>query len=257
MAANAAAAGALALTNKQFANAIGHYTRALTESPTSPDYHIQRSIAYQRSSPPQHELALRDAESGVYYAHQRGKREQIIRAQMRRGISLYALGRYADAKKCFDWVRERGGDDRLDMWDQKVDLQIKRADTSAEGTAATVVEIPQPNEAQEMSDGGKNMDRVTGGSRVEVVPTPSEKIRHEWYQTAQAVVVSVLAKNVPGNQVTVETHERSVSQVRQAPDFPTLLTFGSFSCLALRLVSHVQWIRLRLVSRPSVRRHRP
>ena len=45
----------------------------------------------------------------------------------------------------------------------------------------------------------------------EGVQTPANKIRHEWYQTADTVVVTLFAKGVPKDKATIEVQERALA----------------------------------------------
>ena len=90
-----AARGKKALDAKDYETAIEEFTAAIKESPTSPDFFIQRSIAHQRAR--KFDEALADAEQAVLNAQKRAKKESIVEGQLRRGIALHSLGRYADA----------------------------------------------------------------------------------------------------------------------------------------------------------------
>ena len=47
----------------------------------------------------------------------------------------------------------------------------------------------------------------------EGVQTPASKIRHEWYQTADSVVVTLLARGVPKDKATIDIQPHSVCPV--------------------------------------------
>ena len=85
-----AARGAVALESQSFDAAVTHYTAAIAAHPRAPDYYIKRSAARlrQRAAPPDqtshHQLALQDAETAVVLARERGRRELIGPAQLRR-----------------------------------------------------------------------------------------------------------------------------------------------------------------------------
>lgn len=116
-----ASRGAAALAAKDFPSAITHYTTALSQSPRAPAYYINRSIAYTRLNSaqegPKLDLALQDAEIAVALAVQRGRREVLIEAQMRRGIVLFNLGRYADALFVLEKVKGMVGAGKKDEED--------------------------------------------------------------------------------------------------------------------------------------------
>ncbi|KAJ5759838.1 hypothetical protein N7520_006994 [Penicillium odoratum] len=110
---NAASQGEKALADSNAPLAIQHFTRALTELPRAPKYYIHRSTAYSRLKPadggPNRVAALRDAEIAVFLARERGNRELILSAQMRRGIILFQLERYGDAHFIFEKIEAKAG----------------------------------------------------------------------------------------------------------------------------------------------------
>ena len=215
-----AALGAAALDRKDYQSAIKHYTSAISELPTSPDYYIKRSTAYHRSSPPADDEALRDAERATYYAHKRGKKELIATAQMRRGIALFGLRRWVDAEKCFLWSQKKNEKEPgLGIWRKKLEVErMKSKDDDHHHHDGTVIEIPEPHpeasfrltQALRSEDNGVGND----GSNTPTIPTsqtPANKIRHDWYQTSDTVVVTLLARGVPKDQTSIDIQERSVS----------------------------------------------
>ncbi|KAI9802312.1 MAG: hypothetical protein M1833_001818 [Piccolia ochrophora] len=215
-----AAAGSLALDSKEYSAAVKHYTAALSDTPTSPVYLIKRSTAYQRSSPAQYDEALRDADAAVHYALARGKKELIASAQMRRGIALFGLRRFADAGQCLEWAKKRHEKEQgLGLWEKKVQVELDKAKANGVSEEVTVVEIPTP-EARPSNPDGENTTLAKNGTKAaqaatsqiaEGVQTPANKIRHEWYQTSDKIVVTLFAKGVPKDKALVDIQEQAVS----------------------------------------------
>ncbi|KAI9822408.1 MAG: hypothetical protein M1827_000127 [Pycnora praestabilis] len=213
-----AARGASALTAGNYAEAITHYTAAIKSSPTAVVYYIKRSTAYQRLPEPNYDSAVADAEVAVVLAQKRGKRELIAQAQLRRGIGYFGLGRWADAKFCFGIVKRLNEkESSLPIWEKKVEMKLGRLEEGDKGAELNVKEIP---EVLEVVDGKKDTKDQTPvaskGSELRNdtnvgVQTPASKIRHEWYQTAENVVITLLAKGVPKDKAVVDLHDRSVS----------------------------------------------
>ena len=240
--------GAALLEANNPLEAVSAYTKALIEHPTSPDYFIQRSTAFTRLSPPRHGPALQDAEKAVLYGHQRSKRASIQAAQHRRVVSLYNLGRYADAKHLLETMRpwvdkeDKKGNMQIDMWMSKANNKLKTA--TDEQKAVSVEEKPSielPSEKQRANilrrqikpDGSYNFDweneEVTATPAVTATesatsqpanstsntsakaPTTTSKIRHEWYQNAQSVIVTLYAKGVSKDKAEVDIQDDSVS----------------------------------------------
>ncbi|KAE8351757.1 hypothetical protein BDV28DRAFT_13815 [Aspergillus coremiiformis] len=276
---DSATQGDKALASSDFPGAICHYTQALVELPRAPPYYLKRSTAYSRLKPadggPCSQTALRDAEIALTLAQERGKRELILAAQMRRGVALYQLERYGDAAFVFEIVQkktgtvaEKGGmsermkdamgmtggaqstskhgyEQELPIWMLKVKSQLKRLPDGDEKAAITVAEFPRgvhiPSETElkqqldalksgKIGDNGvqeqdaagdktitgevstsKTADSTNDAARSAPSTTPSDKVRHEWYQSNDSVVVTLYVKGVPKDKVDVELHDESTS----------------------------------------------
>lgn len=250
-----ASKGAKALEASDSATAIEEYTKALIEHPTSPDYFTQRSIAFTRVKPARYELALQDAEFGVLSGQKRGKRDKIQAAQQRRVVCLYNLGRYADAKLVLDgmkqWRPQNSKPQQMEhnMWEAKINGKLKLTPQ-----VATVSEYPKESlpddkalkkllQQQLKKDGTFNYD----GDHVDVdtvdepmaVPTAQvtktaaesvsqsastalpQKIRHEWYQNNQNVIITIYAKGVAKDKIDVDIEEDSLSVSFPHPSDPS------------------------------------
>lgn len=222
-----AARGAAALAAGDFAAAVSHYTDAISSNHLAVDYYIKRSTAYTRVSPPDHSSALRDAEIAVNLAAKRGKRELIAQSQLRRGIALFGLERWADARECFNWVRKLNEKEKsLQIWGIKVEGRLKGLEEGDERAKATVKEIPdvelpkensgkkvqkQAEEKEEKSDPKSEEAKAPAAeTKIEGVQTPASKIRHEWFQTNDDVVVTLFAKGVPKDKTSVEIQGNSL-----------------------------------------------
>ncbi|KAK5089783.1 Cochaperone protein [Exophiala xenobiotica] len=235
--------GAKALTEGDPATAVVEYTKALIDYPTSPDYFTQRSIAFSRLKPARHDLSLQDAEYGVLCGQKRGKRDKIQAAQHRRVVALYNLEKYADAKLVIDsmkrWRPSNSKPQTMehDMWSAKIDSKLKN--NAQQPTAAEYPSIPLPDDKalkktlqkQLKKDGSFNFDgeeqddapasSTTASTTAQNVATASntpamttaapQKIRHEWYQNNQNVIITIYAKGVQKDKTEVDIAEDSVS----------------------------------------------
>ncbi|KAA6413175.1 MAG: SGS-domain-containing [Lasallia pustulata] len=224
-----ASRGAAALSSSDFPSAISHYTAAISSNSQAVDYYIKRSTAYTRTSPADHPSALKDAETAVVLAHKRGKRELIAHAQLRRGIALFGLERWADAEQCFGWVKKLSPKETsLLIWEKKVEGKLKICETGDTRTVVTVTELPEvevpkveevkkaekkaemtPDETSTTS--GPTGREMTAEKKEEGVQTPANKIRHEWYQTPENVIVTLFARGVPKDKATVEIQRQSLA----------------------------------------------
>ncbi|KAJ5109333.1 hypothetical protein N7456_006008 [Penicillium angulare] len=273
---NSAAQGEKALLESNAPLAIQHFTRALSELPRAPSYYIQRSTAYSRLKPadggPNRTAALQDAETALYLARERQKRELILSAQMRRGITLFQLERYGDAHYLFEQIEakiapEDSGVDKMEKFAKatgggqkkdgftsqlpifmiRVRRKLEELPAGDEKRTVSVVEFPTdtrvPTEKELKAewlrlkagksagpDGGQSApagQSAVGGATAPkaaetssvadekpaapVAATAPEKVRHEWYQSQDSVVVTLYVKNVPKDRVETELKDGSVS----------------------------------------------
>ncbi|EPS39796.1 hypothetical protein H072_6255 [Dactylellina haptotyla CBS 200.50] len=246
--ANLAAKGAAALSSQDYPAAINFYTQALASIPTSVDYYIKRSTAYQRAS--NYPSALADAEIAVVLAHRKGNREQLSTAQLRRGISLLLSERFGDAGVCFSWAEKYNPKEKsIGFWQKKLEMELAKLTDDDVRAEVTVKELPDAEvpKASSSKPAPKSSASAGDSGRVEELPddyeepkegkgkapavekqeekpaapvpaptpagvtTPADKIRHEWYQTNTSVNVSLFVKGVPKDEATVELEDRSLS----------------------------------------------
>lgn len=214
--------GFKALNSQNYAQAIDLYTQALQQTPESPDYYLKRSTAHQRSS--NYPLALRDAEFAVVLAHKRGKRELIGNAQLRRGIALLMEGKLGDAGFCFNEAEQKVTNDKdknlIGVWKSKLEMQLSKVDGDDVVREVTVKEIPDvefPKAAtsfRETKNDSIALPQLAGNPPMQLVTegviTPPSKIRHEWYQTATHIVLTIYVKGVPKDKASVDIKENSV-----------------------------------------------
>jgi suppressor of G2 allele of SKP1 len=218
-----AAKGAAFLEAGKYVEAIEEYTAALAQSPTAPDYYIKRSIAYQRKNPADFKAALQDAEYAVVAATARARRELMAQAQLRRGIALFGLDRYADAGFVFGVVKGLDPKEKtVGIWEAKIQQKLKALEEGDEKAKVTVkkdpdVTLPEPRTvtakpaiAATKSE-SKKPAATTSTTVAAVKPTPADKIKHDWYQSAEKVYLTLLAKGVPKDEASIEILPYSVS----------------------------------------------
>ena len=239
-----AARGDSALKAGDFTSAITHYTQAISINSTAVSYYISRSTAFTRVSPPDHEASYKDAEVALSLASKRAKRELIGQSQLRRAIALFGLERFADAKQCLEWVKKLNDKEKtLRIWEMKVASKLNGLEEGDERAVVSVKEIPdvetpssaattqpaKPVEKQEdaktskSSEGinpsndahsGNDVKEATKNTPTAAVPdgvqTPASKIRYEWYQTNDSVIVTLYCKGIPKDKATVELKQNSL-----------------------------------------------
>lgn len=218
-----AARGKKALEASQFDEAIQAYTEAIKAFPTSPDYFIQRSTAYQRAQ--RINESLRDADQAVLNAQKRGKRDLIVTGQFRRGIALWHLERYGDAEFLFGLVKQMTPDHKLvPIWSKKTEMSLQNLDPEDPRRKRTVGETPEAPAADDSPSTVTSQPATTTTTTTSPpstaasnppVPqpqqTPANKIRHEWYQNTEHIYFTLLAKGVPADKAQIDIAERSLS----------------------------------------------
>ncbi|KAJ5196868.1 hypothetical protein N7449_007347 [Penicillium cf. viridicatum] len=263
---NAAAQGDKASAKSNYRLAIEHYTHALSELPRAPAYYISRSTAYSRLKPadggPDYQAALNDAEIALQLAKERGNRELILSAQMRRAVSLYQLERYGDAGFVLGIIADKTRSEKvpvnrteqvqaamggpgsgwgghrnnysaqMPIWIAKLQRKgaeipeddPKRIVSVDEFPSSTYVPTGDELNDQWMALKAGNRDRPylqgeaimaalaqdsnTRAAATFIVP---EKVRHEWYQSQDSVVVTLYVKGIPNDSVGVDFNEDFVS----------------------------------------------
>lgn len=275
---NEATQGDKAGSQSNWSLAITHYTNALIENPRAPSYYIKRSTAYLRRKAvdggPDLNAALGDVELALALARERGKRELIIEAQLRRAIVLFQLERFGDAGYLFDLLEGKLGikdgdgssagdkstqvqaamsaqqgpqrklENELKIWRLKIKSKIGKLETGDEKLAVSIkeypdIKIPEEEELRKRlkkqlsSSGAASVVDRTNESKLDVsgstappftagagaetsstAPAPVSvpaKIRHEWYQSHDAVVVTIYAKNVDKSKLEADLQDDSVS----------------------------------------------
>ncbi|KAI1813778.1 oxidosqualene:lanosterol cyclase [Poronia punctata] len=96
-----AAAGVEAVSAGRYDEGIEKLTTALKDR-ESPLWYLERSKSYLRTN--QFDDALRDAEKALIIAYDRANRDQMLEAQLRRSITLFRMGYFADADICAFWA---------------------------------------------------------------------------------------------------------------------------------------------------------
>ena len=220
-----AARGASAIAAKDFTSAVKHYTDAISQHPGAVDYYIKRSTAYTRISPPDHDSAFKDSEIAVSLATKRAKRELIAQAQLRRAIALFGLERYVDAGQCLQWVRKLDEKEKtLQIWDMKINGKLKELAEGDDGTKIIIQEnpdveapvattpVPDTKPIEPSTGTGTNGDPKPASSAAQSqgVLTPASKIRHDWIQSNNSVIVTLYCKGIPKERAKVEIKQNSL-----------------------------------------------
>lgn len=128
--------GLQAIRVGNYAQGIAKITEAL-EKRGAPLWHLERSKAHLRLN--QFDHALYDAEMSLRIAFDRANRHQMADAQIRRAITLFRMGRYAEADVCAFWAmrlvdgaRATEDDGQQNKVDGSGDYMVRLADVQNE-----------------------------------------------------------------------------------------------------------------------------
>ncbi|KAI0906077.1 oxidosqualene:lanosterol cyclase [Ustulina deusta] len=118
-----------AVSAGKYADGIAKLTEALNQH-AAPLWHLERSKAYLRTN--QFDTALHDAEMALHIAYDRANRDLMMEAQLRRSITFFRMGRFADADVCSFWAlrlsdgaKAREDDGQQNMVDENGDYIIR------------------------------------------------------------------------------------------------------------------------------------
>lgn len=201
--------GEAALEQHKFDEAVKEFTTAISNFPRSVDYHLKRSAAYSRSSPPNYDDALKDVNHAVRLAVDREKRELIGQAQLRRAILLFNMGQYADAEFILGLVKKFDEKNKtLPIWQSKIDTKMK---TIPEGDEKRMVKVKEIPAEEQVDEAEKASVPAPNAAPKAPVQTPPSQIKHEFYESRENVTFILLAKGVPKDKTEIEIEENSVS----------------------------------------------
>jgi suppressor of G2 allele of SKP1 len=157
------------------------------------------------------------------YAHKRAKKELIIDAQLRRGIVLYNLQRYGDARAVFETIKRMDKEHKeVAIWSGQIEYRVKTLGEDHEQMKVTIQEIPDLDaEALRVGESGPQAPKTNGAATTTtttsvpapaaVQQTPVDKIRTDWYQNNLNVYLTLLAKGVPADKTKIEITERTLN----------------------------------------------
>ena len=201
--------------DEEYELALSLYDEAIAALPTSADALSKRAAAHLKLG--NHAKALADATASL-------KLEPSLKAYWRKGQACFALQEFEAARSAFASASALSpASKELKRWVRKCDAELD----SATGAPPAPVPAPAPAAA------------ATATPSISSAPPPapppstdSSKLRHEWYQTATHVVVSILARGVAKDAVSVEFGDATC-------DVCIKLSSGSEYQLALSLFQKV------------------
>jgi suppressor of G2 allele of SKP1 len=176
----------------KYAEGIEKLTQAL-KSHAAPAWLLERSKAYMRTK--EFDLALHDAQKALSVAYSRANRDQMVQAQLRRAITLFRMGQYANADVCAFWAIQLCDAAKA----SEDDGQQNKVDDKGDYTTT----LKEVNEAQAEANKTKKQDGLAaamGSGR-----SKDDALRNQalsWRLQALTAMEKVEA-GAPGRKVTV------------------------------------------------------
>lgn len=234
-----------AIKSKDFLGAIQLFSQAIKENPQAFQAFLKRAVSYQKLK--NLDQAKRDISTAFTIANDRGRRSDIGLCYFKLALIYYqekklkmALSQFKKAEeydckestiefwknKCeFDlknhpeWDVEESDDDIFDTEDQDIVEEDKR-------------DVPKIEELEENDKKGKDsaksdakgdtmsdvksdsMSDARSSANVDIINKISPlsvKIRDDWYQSNEEVIITIYAKNVKEDKLDIQFEENSVS----------------------------------------------
>jgi len=193
--------GEAELKEKDYLSAIATYTAALKEHPKSIQAFLKRSTAYQKLN--NYENAKRDVSDAFAIAEQKGKRADIGACYFRLGLIYYAEKNYKVALKNFEKSVEFDCPEAtVESWRNKCEYDLKKnppaEDLESEEDEGIFNAESVKDHAKDIQDKpSTNIDVINSQAPLKV------RIRDDWYQTSDSVIITIYAKNIKEQKLQV------------------------------------------------------
>ncbi|KAK6465451.1 hypothetical protein DFJ63DRAFT_22373 [Scheffersomyces coipomensis] len=229
--------GEKALAERDYLGAIGHFTSALKENPTAFQALLNRANAYTKLK--NYEAATKDISAAYTTAQEKGRRNDIGLCYFRLANIYYLEKNYKLAVSHINKaIALNGTDPTYSIWKAKFEMELKKNpqlvevnDEEEEDGFAVIKSIEEEEPEKESKIVPLPTTTITSDPIVKpITDKPSTsidvinqqaplkiKIREDWYQTNDTVIVTIFAKGVNEDKLHIEFDSRSV-QV----SFPTV-----------------------------------
>ena len=208
--------------DEDYEGAIEAFSKAITESDNGDNnakanYFAKRAAAYLKLK--QYEEAMDDA------LQAKGLNPNLANAYLRFGLAAFHLDEFESAKASFEkgvtLVTSKKQKETYEMWIRKCDAEIEDEDDDDDDDDEEENDVNNDNnnnnndEKNDSSNLGQENNNTTVKTEQQEVPPPSKPVpprfKHDWYQTLDRVVISLMAKNQSEDTVNVEFDTRNVT----------------------------------------------
>ncbi|KAG7195769.1 uncharacterized protein KQ657_002154 [Scheffersomyces spartinae] len=187
---------------KDYLLAVKTFSEIISKSPKTYQAYFKRATAFQ--SLHNYESAISDISLAFSIAQERGKREDMGQCYYKLGLLYYAQKEYSLAETNISKAEEYNcKEPALAIWKMKIESDKKKAGIA---DVKPAVEIPnkkdqldsKPETTQAAQMDSTNVDVINKHAPLKV------KIRDDWYQTSDSVVVTIFAKNIKKEDIEID-----------------------------------------------------
>ncbi|KAL2607430.1 hypothetical protein R1flu_026003 [Riccia fluitans] len=196
-----------AYVDDDYEEAVHLYNKAIALDPSNPELYCDRAAVLIKQK--LYMDAVADAKEAIKL------NPSLSKAHFRKGEACYHLEEYPTAKAAFEaGLKVDPKNSKIQTWITKCDDKLREEAAADYQAAVSPSETSSPMETVREASAGDDvgatlMETVqsehSSSGEVDLTPQPVQpKYRHEYYQTADKVVVTIFAKNVQKEQLTVE-----------------------------------------------------
>jgi len=194
---------------EDFAEAAKHYDTALELESKNPSYFLHRAT---------NSLKLRRYADVVKDADACLKLDQKNHtAYLRKGVALFHQDKYADADAALRKASELGNK-QTDLWTRKcsAELALQSKAQASKKTAS----VPSPSTSDESHTPSSGSSTPAATTPAVPVGPLSEKVRENWFQTRSAVTITLFARDLAADAVSVKLGDnaQNLNVIVKMPD---------------------------------------
>lgn len=209
------------LEDKDYLGAIESYSAAINENPKAFKAYLKRAIAYQRFK--NYDRAKTDVSEAFALAQERGKRQELAECYFRLGIIYYSEKSLKLALINFKKAEAYGcQESALSTWILKAQTDVKKEDPDFKWEdseeepkkEAEKAAISPPDHSTSAANPPESDPKEVKSTSIDTINKHAPlkpKIRDDWYQTNDEVIITIYAKNVNPDTLSIEYHDSSVS----------------------------------------------
>lgn len=221
--------------NKDYLGALAAFSAALKENPEAFQAYIKRANAYQKLY--NYENAKKDISEAFSIAEKRGKRSDIGLCYFRLGLVYYAEKKYTRGLYNFNKASDFDcTEPTVAIWKNKAEYDLKNhpekevhsenEDDGLESIPAVSADVKESTEERNKvgEEGEKKTEKIKSDKTKEPTTEDSTslayinkhaplkvKIRDDWYQTNEAVIITIYAKNVKQETLQIKFSDSAVT----------------------------------------------